>query len=215
MSSTHPELIEGTSLPYTVAATTLQPEGRGTPVFAGMHPGGPSMLERIAPVVEPHELAIAAAALRAYDRSPKLERTIFDAANDQTDGTTGNLLLQLFEVPAGSEGRLTNVAIDAPNSAFSASAPFSSATAWAFLAKGSPTNTDNDSFAATLRPGLLAFAPTSVAGPWLPGQWTFTDDQAPVAFGGQMFYLCIIGASVATLLNITVRAAYRVNLWAV
>lgn len=195
----------------------LQPEGRGT-VELTREFVPHSLFERLMSVdgIDDTERAVVAAALRAYDNAPARVRTFFPVTTDQTDATTGNVVLQLFEVPAGMEGRLCSLTIDTPQSAtITPAAPFSSASAWAFIAKAPPSTTDNDASALSLRQGLVAFAPVSAAGPILPGQWTFTDDQAPVARGGEMFYYVLIGGSVAAVTSLSVRATARVNLYAV
>lgn len=210
-------LIPLTALPETTPGQSLQPEGRGE-ATPNQQFAPATLFQRIVDGdgIDETERAIVGAALRAYDNAPMRARTFFPVTSDQTDGTTGNVVLQLFEVPAGMEGRLTSVTVDTPQSTtITPTAPFSSASAWAFIAKAPPSSTDNDALALALRQGLVTFAPASAAGPILPGEWVFTDDQAPVARGGEMFYYVLIGGSVAALTNISVRATSRINLYAV
>lgn len=214
-NTTEPAFAPETTQPAPAPNETLQPEGRGTVVLEDrLVP--PSLFEKLgtADGITPTEHAIAGAALRAFDRAPLRERTYYVQQADQADATTGNLVLQLFEVPAGMEARLTQVTVDTPQSAtINPTAPFASASAWQFIALAPPSSTDNDASAAGLRPGLVAFAPTSAGGPILPGQWTFHDSDAPVGRGGMMFYYVLIGGSVSALQGITIRAACRVNLY--
>ncbi len=207
-------LQPNTSLPATTPGQAAQPEGRGTVEleqrFVPPTTAGPPALTQD----EQAERQVAEPIIRAFDNRPLRGRTFQSVSTDVTDGTTGNVVLQLFEVPGGMEGRLTQVLVDVPEIAtITPAAPYANASSWAFLAIAPPSSTDNDSSALALRRGMVAFAPTSAAGPILPGQWTFTDDQAPVARGGEMFYYVLIGGSIAAILSATVRARYRVNLY--
>lgn len=217
------ELIPGTALPMYAPETARQPEGRGGIQLTDARQP-PSMIENVPEDIENvpedgdeisrahHQLVQAA--IRSFDRAAPRAKTYYPQSSDQTDGTTGNLVLQLFEVPAGMEGRITNVIVDAPDSAtINPSAPFANAACWAFIAVGPPTSTDNDGLADSLRNGMVAFAPTSAAGPILPGQWTFNDPAAPVAYGGEMFYYCVHGGSIAAILNLKLRVRSRINLY--
>jgi hypothetical protein len=210
------ELVPGTALPITPPGAATQLEGRGTvipnperapqPLEDRTGPGG-------ADEIGEGQFAIVEQLLRRYDHSRKTVRTYFTEQSDQTDGTTGNCVLQLFEVPQGGEAHISNVIVDAPQSAtITPAAPYGNAASFAFLAISSPINTDSDSAAAALRTGMVAFAPVSAAGPIIPGQWTFNDSNAPVAFGGSMVYFVLVGGSIAAVLNLNIRARCRVNL---
>ncbi len=203
-----------TSLPVTGPGEALQPEGRGT-VELEKRFVPPATSEPVTPTAdEQAEQQVASTIIRAFDNRPLRPRTFQSVSTDVTDGTTGNVVLQLFEVPGSMEGRLTQVLVDVPEiTTITPSAPYANAASWAFLAIAPPSSTDNDALALTLRRGMVAFAPTSAAGPILPGQWTFTDDQAPVARGGEMFYFVLVGGSIAAIVAATVRARYRVNLY--
>ncbi len=207
-------LQPNTSLPATGPGAALQPEGRGTVELERRFvPPATSEPVTLTPD-EQAERQVAETIIRAFDNRPARGRTFQSVSTDVTDGTTGNVVLQLFEVPGGMEGRLTQLLVDVPSIAtITPAAPYSNAASWAFIAIAPPSTTDNDASALTLRPGMVAFAPTSAAGPILPGQWTFTDDQAPVARGGEMFYFVLVGGSIAAILSATVRARYRVNLY--
>lgn len=209
------ELIPGTSIPIYAPESARQPEGRGdvTIIPERMPPsrveGDPSPDE-----ISAMQRQLVDAAIRAFDRAPKLDRTIFQSTAGQTDTTTGNLILELFECPQGKEGRVTNVTVDTPQSAtITPTAPFANAASWAFLASLGATSGLGNTGAATFRAGLVAFAPIFAAGPILPGQWTFNEDEAPVLWGGQMLYYVLVGGSVAALLNLQIECSYRVNLY--
>lgn len=209
------ELIPGTALPLHSGPGGYQPEGRGDvhlPVARippALVQGDPSPDE----VTEAHRRLVDAA-IRSFDRAPKLDRTVFQQAAGQTDSTTGNLVLEMYECPQGKEGRLTNVTVDTPSTAaITATAPFASASAWAFLAVlGASSGVDNTN-PLGFRAGLVAFAPTSAAGPILPGQWTFNEDQSPIIWGGQQLYYCLVGGSVAAIKNVQIEATYRIDLY--
>lgn len=213
---TEPALVPDTALPDPAPREALQPEGRGT-VELEHRFVPPSLFEKIqsADGVSSTELAVVGAALRAFDRAPQPMRTLYIPSADNADGTTGNLVLQLFEVPAGTEAHLTQLTVDTPQSAtINPTAPFASASAWSFIALAPPSSTDNDSSALALRQGMVGFAPTTAGGPILPGQWTFNDTDAPVGRGGMMFYYVLVGGSVAGLLNLTIKTTARINLYA-
>lgn len=213
-SQPHVELIPGTALPMYAPGDTAQTEGRGdVQIRPGRQPV--SLLERIAANgdgVSGAELAHIDAAIRAYNKAVELEAMYFPRQADQTDPTTGNLVLPIFDVPQGMQGHLSMLTVDAPQSAtINPSAPFSSSGVYAFIAVAPPTSSDDD--AVSLRSGLVAFAPTASGGPVLPGQWTFNDSNAPIAWGGQTFYYCLVGNSQAALTNIAIQATGRVNLY--
>jgi hypothetical protein len=212
------ELIPGTAIPIQGQSRpgSPQPEGRGA-IELEPERQPPSRIDPDAPqpALAPHELAIVRAALNAYDRRPRLLKTIFDTAAAVTAATTGNCIVPLFVVPAGCEAHLAMVIADLPQSAtVNPSAPFANAASWAFLASlpaasTAPVITAPDA----LRPGMVAFAPTSAGGPILPGQWTFNDTNAPVGFGGDQFFYVLHGGSQAALVSTSLQVQYRVNLF--
>ncbi len=207
-------LQPNTSLPATGPGAALQPEGRGTVELEKRFvPPATSEPVTLTPD-EQAERQVAETIIRAFDNRPLRGRNFQVVSTDVTDGTTGNVVLQLFEVPGSMEGRLTSLTVDVPQIAtITPSAPFANAASWAFIAVAPPSSTDNDANALTLRNGMVAFAPTSAAGAILPGQWTFTDDQAPIARGGEMFYYVLVGGSIAAIVAATVQARTRVNLY--
>lgn len=213
------ELVPGTALPATGPDQTRQPENRGTMIPT---PGsdsstpGVSLFERLTARddISVSEAHLVGAALRAFDRAPKAEKIIYGSIGDQTDPTTGNLVVLLEQIPQGSHGRITQVTVDAPMSAtITPAAPYANALSFAYVAVLPPTSGVSDATAATSRAGLVAFAPTSAAGPILPGQWTFNEDEAPVAWGGEAVYFVLVGGSVAATLNLFLQVTYRINLY--
>lgn len=212
------ELIPGTSLPIMAPLAAPQPEGRGGVQLTDARQP-PSMIDPETSG-DPDGLTLAQrtlveTAVRAFDRRPQLEQTFFVPAADQTDATTGNMVLQLFEAPAGTECHLSSLLIDTPSSAtITPVAPFANASVWAMICVGPPSSSDNDTVSITsLREGMVAFAPTSSGGPILPGLWTFNDSNAPIARGGEQFYYVLSGASIAGILNVRIRCRARINLY--
>ena len=208
--STETELIPGTALPYGGQASG---EGRGS---IERYTRSQPLLERLADRddIAPHELAIVAAALRAYEHAPKFEKTVFEQHSGQADATTGNLVLELHAVPQGMEGHIAQVTYDTPQVAtINPSAPFANAASWSFLAVASRGYGQQNANADALRAAMVAFAPSSAAGPIVPGQWTFNDSNAPVAFGGESVYLVVHGGSQAALAGAAYIASIRLNLF--
>jgi hypothetical protein len=210
------DLIPGTALPIqqTAHPGSPQPEGRGTVTLAPGRAAPEAMPNFEQPSLSPDELALVKTAVASYDRTPRRLKTIYAAAGGQTDATTGNLILPLFLCPAGCEGHVSNVTVDAPGSAtINPSAPFSNGASWEFLAKSGSSTGMLASQADTLRRGLVAFAPTSTAGPIIPGQWTFNDTNAPVLFGNEQLYYVLHGGSVAAILALALQVTYRIDLF--
>lgn len=209
------ELIPGTSIPIQSSFGSPQHEGRGSITPApGREPV--SIFERLSARddISPAELAFLLAAVKQFDRRPRKLRTIYQVAQGQTDATTGNLALPLFQCPAGCEAHVTRVNIDAPGSTLTPSAPFANALSFAYLS----SSTESTAIAAgqvdaLLRPGLVAFAPTSAAGPFLPGEWTYNDTNAIVLQGGDYLWLAIHGGSQAGITNLQILCTYRINLF--
>lgn len=210
------DLIPGTALPVHTGPGGEQTEGRGT-VTENPERTSPSLLERIGSrdEVSPLELAVVEAALRAFDKRPPRTRTMFASAGGQTDATTGNLIMPLFEVPQGWKGDLSSLIVDTGGSAtITPSAPYSNAASYAFIAVAPPTTFVNPTatVVAALRRGLVAFAPNAAAGPIIPGQWTFGGADGPIAWGGEMFYFVLVGGSIAAIQGQAIQATYRVEL---
>jgi hypothetical protein len=212
------ELIPGTSLPMYGPQNALQPEGRGDVKITGDRMPV-SMLEQVdgAPGLSQRELEVLAAALRVYDAKPARMRVEYPRSGAVTDATTGNVIVQLFEVPQGMQGHLAQVTVDIPGSgSINPTAPFASGSAFSFLAKAPSASGNRVSPSAAnvtaFRAGMISFAPTSAAGPMIPGQWTFNDSNAPVAFGGEAFFYVLSGGSVAAVVAQSLSIVARINL---
>lgn len=210
------ELIPGTALPVYAPGAAEQPEGRGG-IQLRPERQPPSLLERIDDPegLTPAERMVVAAALRAFENKPKRVKHIDATVGGQTDATTGNLVIPLYQCPAGCELHITNVTVDPSGSAtITPSAPYSNAASYMFLSiSGSSTGTGSATATVNaLRNGLAAFAPTSAAGPIIPGQWTFNDSNARIAFGGETVYFVFVGGSIAAVLNLALRVSFRFNL---
>lgn len=208
-------LIPGTTIPYD-EDYSASGEGRGT---LTQTPGrGPkSLFEKIGErdQLAPHELAIAAAALRIYDQSSKKERVVYAQVAGRTDASTGNIVLPMFTVPASWECAITSVFVDAPlSTSITPSAPVASASCWAFVAAIPPTTGLTAAAVDGLRGSAVTFAPTSAGGPIIPGQWTFNDSNAPIAYGGTQVTYLLHGGNLAALQAITVQVSFRLNLYA-
>lgn len=214
------QFIPGTAIPLDPPGAAAQTEGRGS-VHITRDREPPSLLERIEDpaALTPSERSFVAAALRAYDRTPKLERSVFAKTSAQTDGTTGNVVIPLFEVPQGYEGHLTYVVADAPGTAaITPTAPSANAAIWNYLAilpgSGGRANADAATSGGT-RTGLVDFQPNPAlsTGAALPVRYSYNDSNAPIAWGGQTIWFVFIGGSQAGVKNITVQVSYRVNLY--
>jgi hypothetical protein len=221
MSESRPvELIPGTTLPVMAPADAGQTEGRGAIAF-NPERLPVSLLEGIDDPagLDSAERLIAAAALRAFDQRHYRQEPLYQTAAGTTDGTTGNLYLELWEAPQGMWGEVGNVTVDIPSGGaagtITGSAPFANAASWAFLAVGSPTSGIGNTISAadlqTYRRGLVASSPASAGGPILPGQWTFSDKDAPVIWGGQQLFYVLLGGSQAGLLAQDIVCRYKIE----
>lgn len=212
------ELIPGTSIPITGPGQALQPEGRGDVTIIPDRMPVSMIDESVEQPLDSHEgqQALLGAALRYFNFASKRQRIERPRVAGNTDPTTGNLILQLFEVPQGMQGHLTFCGIDIPGSAtISPSAPYSNAASFAFLAVAPPSSGPPSPTAAnmtSLRRGFVSFAPSTPAGPIVPGFWTANDSNAPIAYGGEAFYLGIVGGSVAAITSQAIVAVARINL---
>lgn len=212
------ELIPGTTLPIYAPETAAQNEGRGN-LELNPNRQPPSLLEKIQ---DPDFLSAAErvymeAAIRAFDKRKILEREYYFSVGQETDGTTGNCVVPLFECPAGKRADVANLTVDAPQSAtITPAAPFTSGSAWAYIAIAPPSSGQGNANVAQLRPGLAAFAPNATAAttsPLLPFQWTFNDSNAPIAWGGEQVYYVLVGGSVAAVKALQIQVTVRINLY--
>lgn len=172
----------------------------------------------------PHEHAYLTAILLERELTKKQERPYYSeefdegplAASGTCDATTGNLALPIFKMPRGWEGHLTNLTVDAPaSSSITPTAPYANASSYAYIAV-IPDGRESlavaaNSAAAVLRSYLRAFAPTSAAGPILPGQWTFNEATAPLIHENESVVYIIVGGSVSALQSLNVQVTARVN----
>lgn len=210
------QLLEGTALPEHEPGAGAGNEHRGEVALAAAHLA-PSVLEKVEAQdgLTEHERAVVRAALQSYDGRRRRPFTKYDQAGGQTDATTGNVVIPLYTAPAGSECHITNVFVDAPKSAtISGAAPLANAAIFATLAIGSAGGLDaRAADADALRPGGVASLPTSAAGPVVPGQWTWNDSNAPVAWGGETVYYLLHGGSQAAALNLQLQVSFRINVY--
>jgi hypothetical protein len=214
------DLLPGTALPLSAGGGGHQTEGRGgielTPQRAPV-----SLLERLGARddISSAELAFVGAAIRGFDHRPRRLKTIFDGATGQTDASTGNLVVPLYQCPAGCEAHVALVVADPTNTAGTTpNAGFANTASWAFLAAAQESTGLANANVLSLRPGLFAFAPSPAviaanAAVVLPFEWTFNDSNAPVLQSGDTLWYGLVGGSQATILNITVRLTYRINLY--
>lgn len=209
------ELVPGTSLPMTNPGGE-QHEGRDY-ININRERAPVSLFQKIEDpaFLTAAERAFAQAAIRAFDTRRRLERTMFIPTAGETDATTGNLVLQLFECPAGLEAQLTSLTVDFPNSSsVTPSAPVANAAIFMFVSVlPAQTRPNSEATANSTRRGMVTFAPTSAAGPVIPGQWTFGDGSAPIAFGGQAFHFVLVGGSQSAVTGQAVMTRARVNLY--
>lgn len=170
-----------------------------------------------------HELAYLTAVLLEREVTRKQERPYYSEefheyiqASGTTDATTGNLMIDIFEVPKGWEAHVTDVVVDVPGSAsITPSAPFANAASYAYLTlipKGMKgTATAANAASAQIRDGMIAFAPSSAGGPILPGQWTFNEANAMTVSDQFIVYLALVGGSVAAILSQSVQVTARID----
>jgi hypothetical protein len=217
MSSPLGRLIPGTALVVEEPQGAAQPEQRGTfdnltqghvgpPLFAGLHD---TLAELPA---DERERARAELALRALIGRGLHESSQFFTVGGQTDATTGNFVIPLYDCPQYWESHVTNVLVDTPNSAtITPAAPFANAASWAFLASIVGGGPRAAATAAQLRAGMIAFAPNAAGGPIVPGQWTFNDSNAPVLQGGDTLYFVLVGGSIAAILAQQIQVTVRLD----
>lgn len=212
------ELIPGTSIPITGPSVALQPEGRGDVTIIPERLPVSMIDESVENPVDSHEgqQALLGAALRYFNFASKRLRVEFPRVNVTTDASTGNAAVMLFEVPQGMQAHLASATIDIPgSSSITPGAPLTNAAAFAILAVAPPSTGINNPTAAQItafRRGSVGFSPSAAGGPIIPGQWTYNDSNAPVAFGGQAFWYVVNGGGVAAILGQSLTVSARVNL---
>lgn len=209
------ELIPGTALP--IGDTNIQYEGSRTVAITPERAPVRMVESGADPLgIGDANIAFIQAALRALDAEPRYVRTIWSESVDQTDATTGNVVVPMFECPQGYEATLSYAIFHSPIGAVTPVAPLANAAIFAFLAKGSPVNTASNvtAFVNQLKSGMIAMSPQTpaAAGASFPAEWTFGDKAGPVLFGGQQLFAVLVGGSQATALNLHVHAAARLTL---
>lgn len=169
----------------------------GTDVGPSIEPGeSVPTLEAIFKKLSPQHAAHLTRLLVEQKREPKIKRNKEIVVTANTDAS-GNLILRLYTCPAGGEVEVTRCDVSLLNTAtYNPSAPYAAAGSYMFLSRDSPGDYTVYSAAeiAALWGAQTAFAPTSSAGPILPGSWTFSDKQAPLYRDGQAVFLVIAGA---------------------
>lgn len=158
---------------------------------------GPDFISRLESAGVSKDDAIRALVRRInQDRAPKREFEVYNPNIGGLSDASGNLVVRLYDVAQGFRLALNNVLVyPSSPTTINPSAPYGAAGAFAFLAIGSAGGGTFAAQIATLYPGMIAFAPTSAAGPFLPGQWTYGNHDAPKITGGQSLFLCINGAA--------------------
>jgi hypothetical protein len=119
------------------------------------------------------------------------DQRITEGATGQTDGS-GNLDLKLYVVPQGYKFTATRVNLEAVG--FTPASPFSAATAWVALIRGTQ-------FAAG---SILDFGPSASGGIIFPSIFSTSDSHAPFLRGGEILSVHVVGS--VTLANTDIYA---------
>jgi hypothetical protein len=161
--------------------------------------------------LSPHEHAYLTSVLLERELTKQQERPYASETKQEilfgggtTDATTGNLMVELYQVPAGWEAYVLYVMIDnTSSSTIIPSATFANSASWSFLVnlpKGDRGLIKNaNASTVQVRKGMVAFAPTSAGGPIVPGLWTFSENEAPVLRDEQSLSFSLVGGSVAAI----------------
>ena len=200
-------LIPGTALVVDEPQNASQGEGRG--VLDNLEQGHVGPLLSSGPhdglgdlPASERERAYMDLALRALaNRGLRDERPSFEQIGVQVDAN-GRAVTELHAVPAGWESELTFVYVDTVSDAnIHASAPYANANAFAFLAiLGSGQQPAGPLTAASIQ-ALRAGAtwswpnPPSTTGPIIPASAFWSDDNAPIVFGGEALFYCLQGSA--------------------
>lgn len=117
-------------------------------------------------------------------REQKHERLISPTVQGQTDASTGNLVLPLYQVPDGFTFKAERVVVEDATS--TPAAPYSSGTAWIALYRANGPS-------VPFRPGsLLDFGPTTAGGGILPCVFTDGGNSAPLVYGGEWLLVNLV-----------------------
>jgi hypothetical protein len=195
--SKYPDPLGGTILPaaldiphqesYRKENTEIQTPSRPAPP-PGEESVGPALIELVRQTKRAFELEneLLRDALKSLDN-----RLVIEYASGSTDGS-GNLDLKLFTVPMGYAFYATRINIE--GGAFTPASPFSAATAWLALIRG--TNFGVSS--------ILDFGPAAASGTIIPSIFSTSRNHAPALRGGEILTLHIVGS--ATLANTSIWA---------
>lgn len=129
--------------------------------------------------------------------TPKRELPRFFDVPGQLDAT-GSAVIKLWDCPQGWYSRLHNILValgptGTGAGAVNPSAPIGASGVYMYLATGDQGDVNLN------WGGVLAFAPTSAAGPIIPGNWTWGTKDGPILWGGQSLFLVVVGNSNASL----------------
>lgn len=167
-------------------------------------------LEEIFKKLSPKHAAHLTRLLVERKREPRIEKHKELDLSANTDGS-GNLILMLYTCPAGGEVRLTrcDVALQSTTT-YNPSAPYAAAGSYMFLARNSPAQYTTYTAAEILAlwQGQVAFAPTSSAGPILPGSWQYAEKSGPLFRDGQAIFLVINGAAAIASQALTINLRF-------
>lgn len=176
-------------------------------------PVGPELWRRVQEAADTPEGRRVLASILQTDRQFPEEGRIYEVTiGGQTDATTGNATLRLFEVPQGLVAKVVRVVVE--SAAFSPASPFSTANAWHAIVSA-PTGTQIAP-ANVWGSGMVRdFGPVSAGGPLIPALFTDNDDQAGVGRSGRTIWYVLNGASAAAILNKQLAVTVRLNVLAV
>ena len=173
-------------------------------------PVGPDLWRRVLEAADTPEGARMLRQLMQLDRQFPEEGRIYEVTiGGQTDGTTGNLTMRLFDVPQGFTAKITRLIVE--SASFSPASPFSTANAWHAIVSA-PTGTQVDPTKVWGSGMVRDFGPVTAGGPIIPALFTDNDDQAGVARGGRTVWYVLSGASAAAIQGKQVAATLRLNL---
>lgn len=180
--------------PHTLPLAPTQPPGPAAYE-------GPPLTSDLEGDVDQQEVLKAILRQIRHFREPHRYIDVYNPSiGGQTD-SSGNAVVKLYDVAIGFQFAVHDVLVYLTSAAtYNPSNPYAAAGTYAFLAASGSIATgqggvSNAALTTLLYPGMIAFAPTSSAGPFLPGQWTFGTHDAPRLRGGSALFLCIVGAA--------------------
>lgn len=155
-----------------------------------------------------HERELVGRVIQRGQRNLDKDRRSRELVLSANTNGSGNCVAALYEVRGGLVGALTRATVALNDTTtYNPSNFFGAAGAYMFLARA--TAGAAGAGAAALWRGMVCFGPetSTAASPFLPGQWTFEDSQAPVFKNGETIYLVVVGtAAIANqTLNVTLK----------